>query len=712
MRFRFGDCCCVSGITMSGGIWDWYRDYVFGASGTGTANTNHVPRTASIYIDIEDPYINNVPGYYDSYSGWYVDISDSNFQKKNIISSIETLGLKTSENVYIYAFDSGPDGTFSRGLLKIDAENENSPWTVTDQDWIDSAYPTMDYISIGTNVLISPGATPDAINYFPVNYWALGQTCAHHGGVRKILINSFGSYPGLTPNDYQDWTIDSNGNKDYAEYNFYFNYPGTFPLYTETYSTEVEVPFGVDFNTYALPVGGAPQANLAIGIYHPHFADFPEESPGVSLGNFPVEVEVYVGPVEFDEFGIPYVAGGTIWTKTSVYRGGSAGIAIETRIDGFDAITTSAGNNSIALITYRERLNWNDDTDLFPYSAAEDMECFTKVIIGGVSALEFLVFSVSHLSMNASDDFFNPAPAPLWVQDNRDFYPKWINPRCLHSTESYQGGGQKFVLFQRVPSDRDTADAEWEGNSLPGQWILKCFSNTNVVWEKESDWGRSDQSFGTVIFDTDNTASIDIAAVPGGQGDGDLLVGQDGEFVTFTIEFIDRVIEDAVFDSDTNTLTIYIDITGGNDTIQDMIDIINAAGDFYITGYSNETDTVTTDNIGMGELNTGSDNPSGSPDANRPYIHDSSDRYMYVVNFPMRVRQLVENRWTCLFQTNTFAYFTSWMISHDGTISNPVGLGVDRYNREQFHSAMGGNQSFSCIKNSSLIPLCPVKEEY
>lgn len=739
MRFRFGDCCCISGILMSGGPWDWYRDYFVGASGIETINTPHIPRTASIYTGVEDPLINPVPAYYDSYSGWYVDVPNSddgtNFQNKYVLYSISPLGVNSSEIVYLYLTNS------SLGLLsnvKMDCVNKTIDWIQMPSEWTDPEKP-MGPISIGYNAfaLLSSNFIPG--NFESHGFNSAGYSANNAGLLRwevaqdpSVIIDfvDIGSREGAIS---RKWTLSINGNDSFEEHEFFEDWlnanGGDIDEFTEYTYFLFGLPYYSDlsnnwykrgFNTYHFPVGQAPQGNYAIGIRYPHIDSLPDSyssefSPyGIYDGTtFVPQATVNIGPFQIDANGFPYVAGDTIWSFSEdiEYRFGDrndfpiGGLwAAMTRVDGFDAATINSQTKSIAIITYYYTESYVEDGGLY-YSDVQNVK--SNLVVNGGVVGSFHVYRVIDLINSTFDGPF------LFSTDNRDFYPYWVHPRCLHTTESSQGGGSKTIIFQRIPRDRDSADSEWAGNSTPGNWKLIIFHEGDRRWSIDSNWGRSVQAVGTVTFTTDNFATITLSAIPGGTADGDWFrhFDQPDELVTLTVIFDDRVIEDAVFDRDNKTLTVYINIAGGNDTIQDVIDIIIAAGDFAVTGYTNESDIIIETDTGTGEFINGSDNPSGSADFNKPYVHDSSDRYFYVNNFPLRKRYLIDNRWTCLFNIGTQAYPSKWMISHDGEIFNNVGLGIDRTNRQEYTSALG-DWSFGCIKNSNLIPLCPIKEEY
>jgi hypothetical protein len=95
-----------------------------------------------------------------------------------------------------------------------------------------------------------------------------------------------------------------------------------------------------------------------------------------------------------------------------------------------------------------------------------------------------------------------------------------------------------------------------------------------------------------------------------------------------------------------------------------------------------------------------------------PFVKDSSDRFIYLYNFPMR-----------LDGDDPFSpVFWDWMISHDGTVKNPLGVFprpirmdwptfIAEYGME-WPAAWGGVSGFSSIKNSDLLPGSPPLAEY
>jgi flagellin len=109
------------------------------------------------------------------------------------------------------------------------------------------------------------------------------------------------------------------------------------------------------------------------------------------------------------------------------------------------------------------------------------------------------------------------------------------------------------------------------------------------------------QAAGTVTLDTASDASFTLTAVAGGLASGDVgngvtnIVIQDGNTGAYS------------YNASNGTLTLEVDITGGDDTVADLATAIDATGVFATSGTTGGTDNITTSNTGTGTLSGGRD---------------------------------------------------------------------------------------------------------
>ncbi|MBX3425004.1 MAG: hypothetical protein KF688_04925 [Pirellulales bacterium] len=109
------------------------------------------------------------------------------------------------------------------------------------------------------------------------------------------------------------------------------------------------------------------------------------------------------------------------------------------------------------------------------------------------------------------------------------------------------------------------------------------------------------QASGTVTIDSTNSASFTLTAVALGDAAGDEGNGAK------SLVIVNDTTEGAVYDANTNTLTVTMDITGGNNTVTYLAGLISAGSDFTVSGITDGADTVTASNTGAGTLAGGRD---------------------------------------------------------------------------------------------------------
>jgi hypothetical protein len=273
--------------------------------------------------------------------------------------------------------------------------------------------------------------------------------------------------------------------------------------------------------------------------------------------------------------------------------------------------------------------------------------------------------------------------------DNRAFYPQWINPRSLQPTEGEQGGGHRAVVFQRYPPD--TGAGLGEGLF---EWELKCYKGTTLDFTIRSRFGFGDHATGILTLTNGDASTMGVTAVTGGDADGAAGNG------TLTVNINDDPDERTEYDSGSDTLTVYLDISGGRNTVGDFVEVAEDGGDFLFDSIDQVSDTITDSTSGSATMTGGDDTPGIAGVSALPFVHSSSDRYLYVWGFPQRKKEYPHH------------YFSSWMISHDGEIWNPLGRGP-RDNRSGWGGVgqAPGDIVHDCVKNTDIIDLSPGREE-
>src|SRR4051812_5033100 len=95
------------------------------------------------------------------------------------------------------------------------------------------------------------------------------------------------------------------------------------------------------------------------------------------------------------------------------------------------------------------------------------------------------------------------------------------------------------------------------------------------------------QASGTLTLDTTSGATFTLSALASGVADG-----AEGNGVK-SLVIVDGASEGVTYDGSTNTLTATVDITGGNNTVTDLLaDAIDATGIFTTGAVTNGTDTI------------------------------------------------------------------------------------------------------------------------
>jgi flagellin len=116
------------------------------------------------------------------------------------------------------------------------------------------------------------------------------------------------------------------------------------------------------------------------------------------------------------------------------------------------------------------------------------------------------------------------------------------------------------------------------------------------------------QATGTVTVDTTNSATITLSAQGGG-----VASGAEGNGVK-SLVIVDGNSEGVTYDASSNTITATVDITGGNNTVADLVSVLNTSTDFNAVAASGGTDAILATNTGSGTL-------SGGRDAGSATIH-------------------------------------------------------------------------------------------
>jgi hypothetical protein len=635
----------------------------------------------------------------------------------------------TIDDIFLRIYHSG---TGMYGTISIDALNKDFLFVVTDADWFDVQWADVfgdihesaeDIIpiSIGINsTRLGEASSTDGVN---PNLTDFSIACVWSGGVIKWRF--FGE-------QVTRWEITEEGSIDYIKVDAIFAlYEETFGPFLDNHGNELDdrqnprytydrtgedggfwesqdTPYSdrMEFLDYARPIWLAGQANVGVGIHYPHLLLLPQTREEMT-GPEDIVSEVHAGPIEWDVYHRPKIAGDVIWDKTVVDVMPDA--TIRTRVDDFDA----SPNHHVAVVTFSYLDEFTHDPadpgpPNFPaYWFHNRGKMYTTLILDD-HKIEKVVFDKD---FNLDLDEFDPDYGIVtWYEDERAYYPRWINPRMLETTEPSQGGGQRCVVFSRVPFDPTEATTDYGGTSDLEKWKLTCYvlgTSGLVDHTYETAWGNDGQATGTITLTTTTTNAVfDIRAVAGGDADFSDANGA----MTITIE--QSTIEDTVYDPNSpNELIVKIDIAGGNNTVQDLCDVINDAGDFWVNGGpSNGSNIIETSDTGSGTLAGGTDNVTTIAE---PVVNQSSSRYYYLMNFPMKVRQLVGNRWHTLFTgSGDFTLPSCWMITHNGEIQNPLGSGIDRTRRETVVTGQSPfGATFDSIKNAHRIPLYPAKTE-
>lgn len=613
------------------------------------------------------------------------------------------------------------------GLIKIDAITKTYKWAVTAGDWLALADPPNDGemgpITMGVYEFPSSGTEMGTLTVWPL---FADTTLVYSGGVRRIQANGYLLW--------EVWEIDGNGGFTYQEkdtsdlsgigvwidsvYTYYARHGYFNPPYYD------DDRFGL--NTDYMPVACARQSNRALGLYLPEAHDAPlsyadyDDWPGWHS----IEtVEVYLGEFDLngdDPLDRPRVANASkIYEAQSVEYGWTSGIASTTvQVTDFDAAPAAY----IAVIAKEEITDVEEVTiDSLTRKYPEQVTGTSALVLGGSGGQV-----VEEMTVFVVDDTYNGTPT--YSTDESAFYPRWRSVRALHTSESAVGGGNRVAVFQRVPLDQNEADDDYYGSTAIAEWKLRVWrvasgtpSEAAGNFPARTRHGRTSQPTGTVQFGTP-PVNIPLTAIQGSDADYD--VDGSGE-LDLTVNLHQVAVGEAertVYTTGTaadgvGTLDVYLDIAGGHDTVGDLRDLIREGGDFTCGASADttpvadaETDTVT--------LTGGSTSASTTAANYIPSIHDSSSRYLYLMNFPYRVYDTGptdvsgrNRRRACLVGgaggTN---YANRWLVSHDGETWNPEGEHTDRWARGHnitMSPTIVGDQDFASVKNCNAVELCP-----
>lgn len=280
-----------------------------------------------------------------------------------------------------------------------------------------------------------------------------------------------------------------------------------------------------------------------------------------------------------------------------------------------------------------------------------------------------------------------------------------------------------MTWFEDDWHEPDWHEPEWFLSEDPThrQWdllIYDCSGTAVIEWQIRSRFPNDSLAVGTMVLELASTESSEFTINAVGGGNGDISTIED---TPFHLIIQDGEEEDAEYNADTNTLTVTVNITGGNDTVLDLREVIDAAGDFYTDASTDDSATIAADDYGDATMTGASNNPAGDLGAAEPRIHDSSNRFFYLIDFPLRVRRLINNRWTCFFQAESWFYPRRWRVSHKGTdrvgdiegfadFISPIGSGNDPTQRTEYFTGLFGG-TYSSVKNSDEVELSPALEE-
>jgi flagellin len=109
------------------------------------------------------------------------------------------------------------------------------------------------------------------------------------------------------------------------------------------------------------------------------------------------------------------------------------------------------------------------------------------------------------------------------------------------------------------------------------------------------------QAAGTVTVDTTNDATFTLTADSGGAASG-----AEGNGVK-NIVIVDAATAGYSYNASNGTLTVEVDIAGGDNQVDDLTAAIDATGIFTTSGTTNGTDTIAASNTGTGTLTGGRD---------------------------------------------------------------------------------------------------------
>ena len=599
----------------------------------------------------------------------------------------------------------------------FDSVTRTMKFIVTDADWedfeaLDDDGNTYNGVSMG-NVIMQPMAWSGFTNFS-------ARTVAEDG-VRRWEFGP--TFPGY---QVEYWHIDSDGDYTYEKYNPYVRTAAENSGQGTGYTTEGVGPHWdestgdpVDLTplSFARPVGAAMNSNHGVGIHFPHVTERPAEttpwpSPAEwpSCGTYALSsltydaiIEIHAGELSRDDDGFPFVSG-LIWTETLTdYHNnyphdpgsGTAHDSITVTVDGFDG--HAGGSIAVATWTYFDDWTTYNSCSLFGQCCTLDDGSGGITIYAANDEWQKSVLIVNGHEAERRTVYHNDNGSYPGGDDNRDYYPFWVAVRALQQSE---GGSQRFAAFRRVPWNYAEASALYAGNAAVADYKLIVYHSSGTgEWDSTSRNNRNGHANGTITLT--GGATISMTAIGGSDADGTAANG------TVTVNVDDAVSEQTSYDTATKTLTVKIDIAGGNDTVDDLAAMINQGGDFSCSVVSGGATPITGSTTGTGTF-SGGDDGHGTPET--PQVHTSSDRYMYVTAFPQRVYTMIGNRRVACF-ADAFGgeYPRNWMITHDGGIWNPVGIGADRAIRDDSHVAVG-SLLWDSIKNSAAIPLTPLEE--
>jgi hypothetical protein len=617
--------------------------------------------------------------------------------------------------IYFHDDSETPD---LQGTLQVDAEAKEVNWIVTDADWHahePDAWPEMGSVVI--NVFGEPWLSPITSNV-PDHDRATAGACAYAGGLRRWYVAVGGGSPYHLSYGANLWEIDADGVFTYRggtdSYTQWLADGGTDANYPEFLDNigSVDALYDEDGNLLPTldlyyPICQAPQSNKALGTKKPYLSGFPPTLPEFPDSyQYQPDVEINIGTFQLgdtplDDNMFPFVDGGVFWSKTNSatfdFYVGTGFTFYWVGVAGFDA----GPDVAIGII------DWYYDDGGGSTPGAPPIHGRQSLVIGDAGTSETI-----YVLFDNDGSTFDP--------DRSAYYPPWLLPRAWHPTEAAQGGGQRCSVFSRLPFD-ETEIADWGNSNALGGYTLRVFmADGSSDFSLATRWGRSGHASGQVDLSTSSASTLGLLAVSGGDADGD----EGNNFDGLDIEQTDTdEPESTSYDTGTHRLTVKIDIAGGHNTVADLKEIINYGGDFTIAYSTNEHDEYEIEDADTGTPTdpfTGGDSTGNSAtvSVNQPTVHTSSDRYFYLSNFPLREYDLVDNgiggqvRRACWRNGLAGDFARNWRISHDGSIADPVGAGLARWNRTEMVAYFApGNQGYDSIKNSKRLPLTPPYRE-